>query len=434
MATEKTPPLLSMLQRLPPSKELLDFYHKKLEQYVDDEQRWMKRLASTKKAVDQSMNLEKEIFAQKREITALQKAVTDIREALAQERKINNKLYVENDKLRIREMEDRRKVVACLELCGKSDNDITKMLDGADKRGDLGMDAFVPQRIQDYIDKAKHDPGRFASLRRTVESARLEILALENQIMEQEKCHLEQIALMENERRLNARDREAERVQYESRIGELSNHIKTLEGTHEDTTKELISSQTLFRKGERKWMAEKEFLMRKVQFLQTYGSVLPPSIDGGGFHTENQSNKRRGGELKGHRELQKLTCELAETKKITEDYRMQLLAMDAEMTNLKDLANANKEVLKSRTKSMVDTVDTLKERYESLEKRRKNEGEGYQSDIKLLKQKLEHLEQKLILSSVTKTKEHEYIKKLKSYAAEIERLRKQAKSNPQWVD
>ena len=83
---------------------------------------------------------------------------------------------------------------------------------------------------------------------------------------------------------------------------------------------------------------------------------------------------------------------------------MQLLAMDAEMTNLKDLANANKEVLKSRTKSMVDTVDTLKERYEGLEKRRKNESEGYQSDIKLLKQKLEHLEQKLILSSVTKTK------------------------------
>ena len=46
-------------------------------------------------------------------------------------------------------------MVACLELCGKSDNDITKLLDGADKRGDLGMDAFVPQRIQDYIDKAK---------------------------------------------------------------------------------------------------------------------------------------------------------------------------------------------------------------------------------------------------------------------------------------
>ena len=102
--------------------------------------------------------------------------------------------------------------------------------------------------------------------------------------------------------------------------------------------------------------------------------------------------------------MQKLTAELAETKKITEDYRSQLLAMDSEMTNLKDLANANKEVLKSRTKSMVDTVDTLKERYENLEKRRKNEGEGHQADINLLKQKLRHVEQQLVLSAVAKTK------------------------------
>ena len=73
-------------------------------------------------------------------------------------------------------------------------------------------------------------------------------------------------------------------------------------------------------------------------------------------------------------------------------------------TFLKDLANANKEVLKSRTKSMVDTVDALKERYANLEKRRKNEAEGYQADINLLKQKLTHLEQKLVLSAVAKTK------------------------------
>ena len=57
-------------------------------------------------------------------------------------------------------------------------------------------------------------------------------------------------------------------------------------------------------------MAEKEFLMRKVQFLQTYGSVVPPSIDGGGYFTEGRSNLRKGGELKGHRELQKLNVSL----------------------------------------------------------------------------------------------------------------------------
>ena len=51
-----------------------------------------------------------------------------------------------------------------------------------------------------------------------------------------------------------------------------------MEDTQEDVNKELIQTKTDFRKTERHWMAEKEFLMRKVQFLQTYGSVVPPSI------------------------------------------------------------------------------------------------------------------------------------------------------------
>ena len=59
--------------------------------------------------------------------------------------------------------------------------------------------------------------------------------------------------------------------------------------------------------------------------------------------------------------MQKLNTQLAEQKKITEDYRGQLLAMESEMSALKDLATANKEVLKTRTKSMVDQVDLLKD-------------------------------------------------------------------------
>ena len=49
-------------------------------------------------------------------------------------------------------------------------------------------------------------------------------------------------------------------------------------------------------------------------------------------------------------------------------------------------------------------MDSLRDRYENLEKRRKNEAEGYQADINLLKQKLRHVEQQLIRSAVTKTK------------------------------
>ena len=96
--------------------------------------------------------------------------------------------------------------------------------------------------------------------------------------------------------------------------------------------------------------------------------------------------------------------ELSDQRKITEEYRGKLLALEAEMTDLRDQANANKEVLKSRTRNMVDQVDSLKDRYENLEKRRKNEAEGYQADVNLLKQKLRNVESQLVRAAVAKTK------------------------------
>ena len=53
---------------------------------------------------------------------------------------------------------------------------------------------------------------------------------------------------------------------------------------------------------------------------------------------------------------------------------------------------------------MCEQVEILSERYESLEIRRKREGEGYQTDISTLKQKLRHLEQQLVRATITKAK------------------------------
>jgi coiled-coil domain-containing protein 77 len=97
-------------------------------------------------------------------------------------------------------------------------------------------------------------------------------------------------------------------------------------------------------------------------------------------------------------------ADLADQKKITEDYRSQLLSLESQMDSLRDQSNANKEVLKSRTKGMVDQVDSLKNRYEGLENRRKTEAEGYQSDVNMLKQKLRQVEQQLVRATLAKTK------------------------------
>ncbi len=62
---------------------------------------WLQRLSEAKRASDRSILIERDLISSKREISALQKAVADIKNALVQERKINLKLQTENDKLRV---------------------------------------------------------------------------------------------------------------------------------------------------------------------------------------------------------------------------------------------------------------------------------------------------------------------------------------------
>ena len=119
VASQET--LLEMLRRLPPSKELLDFYHQKVQDFAAEEKKWLDRLSNSRVLTGQIQKLDKELSNQKREIAALQKAVTDMQSALVQERKISAKIYAENDKLKIQELENRRKVLALLEMLGQTD-------------------------------------------------------------------------------------------------------------------------------------------------------------------------------------------------------------------------------------------------------------------------------------------------------------------------
>jgi len=428
---ERTP-LLDMLRRLPPSKELLDFYHSKLEKFAEEEQTWIKRFQLSSKLSDRTRNLEKELSIQKKEVLALQKAVNDMQEALAQERKINTKICGENDRLRIQEMENRRKVIALLELAGKTDADITRVLDNEDKLGTgiFLQSSFVSQRVKSYIERAKKEPGKIHELIRASGTSRLEIISLEHQLVEQEKCHMNQISQLENERRLTSHDRDAERNQMERRINELSNHINSMHDNQEAMVTELTAAKSDLRKTERKWMSEKETLMRKLQFVQHYGSVALPSNVEGGFYTDARGEVRRSADQKAQRQIQKLNAEVSDQKNLTSDYRNKLLTLEREMESLRDQKAASTDVLKKRTKSMCEQVETLTERYENLDIRRKREAEGYQADIGALKQKLKHLEQQLLRATITKAKEHDYIRTIRAYDEELQKLRIKVKQ--QW--
>ena len=331
-------------------------------------------------------------------------------------------------------MENRRKVIALLELAGKTDVDITRILDNEDKLGQ-GMflqSNFVSQRVKKYIDRTRNEPGKIHELSRASGTSRLEIISLENQLVEQEKCHMAQIVQLENEQRLSCRERDSERDQFEHRINELSNHINSMHANQDTIVNELMAAKSDLRKVERNWMSERECLLRKLQFVKHYGSVSLPSNIEGGFYTDARGEARRGTDQKTQRQIQTLNAEIADQKNLTSDYRNKLLSLEREMETLRDQNVASKDVLKKRTKSMCEQVETLSERYEGLEIRRKREAEGYQADISALKQKLKQLEQQLVRATINKAKEHDYIRTIRAYDEELQKLRIRVKQK--WQD
>ena len=82
--------------------------------------------------------------------------------------------------------------------------------------------------------------------------------------------------------------------------------LKGLEENQESYAEELVSIKTAPRKEEKKWISEKEFLLRKVQFLEHYGSAFPVTEATGSYFTDQRAAARKGGDMKAHRDLQKL--------------------------------------------------------------------------------------------------------------------------------
>lgn len=69
--------------------------------------------------------------------------------------------------------------------------------------------------------------------------------------------------------------------------------------------------------------------------------------------------------------------------------------MEGELSKLREEKEASKDLFKQRTEKLTKRLELMNSRYEALDKRRVLEIEGYQSDIKLLRQRLQEVEKQL---------------------------------------
>ena len=135
---------------------MLELYRTKIESFEAEEQRWMDRLASSRGMIKKVLHLEHSLEEKDREIKALQSAVVEMQTAINQERKRALKLQGENDKLRIRDSENRRKILVLLEICGKGEFELTRMIAEADKEDEGSKsDIYVPDNLKQFIRESK---------------------------------------------------------------------------------------------------------------------------------------------------------------------------------------------------------------------------------------------------------------------------------------
>ncbi|XP_006108486.2 coiled-coil domain-containing protein 77-like [Myotis lucifugus] len=121
-------PLPSIEDRLAvlcPSQELLGYYQKKMAECEAENEDLLKKLELYKEACEGQHKLEWDLQQREEEIAELQKALSDMQVCLFQEREHVLRLYSENDRLRIRELEDKRKIQNLLALVGTDTGEVT---------------------------------------------------------------------------------------------------------------------------------------------------------------------------------------------------------------------------------------------------------------------------------------------------------------------
>ncbi|KAF6117821.1 coiled-coil domain containing 77 [Phyllostomus discolor] len=121
-------PLPSIEDRLAvlcPSQELLEYYQKKMAECEAENEDLLKKLELYKEACEGQHKLEWDLQQREEEIAELQKALSDMQVCLFQEREHVLRLYSENDRLRIRELEDKKKIQNLLALVRTDTGEVT---------------------------------------------------------------------------------------------------------------------------------------------------------------------------------------------------------------------------------------------------------------------------------------------------------------------
>ncbi|NWW48574.1 CCD77 protein, partial [Pedionomus torquatus] len=412
-AREDFTPLPSISERLAflrPSRELLEYYRKKIADFDEEHEDVVKRLERYKETYDEQHKLQQEVHQREEEIAELQKALSDMQVYLFQEREHALRLYSENDRLKIRELEDRKKIQHLLALVGTDKGEVTyfhkepphkvtvlqrpaKSRD-PHERNDTSRTGTKRSTSQTVAKGEKPEsPERY---QRDNQTLLLQVEALQAQIEEQTRLSKEQVEALLEDRRIRMEEAQVQHQRDKDKIKIITDKLHKTQNLLYESTRDFLQLKFDARANEKAWMAEKDSLLRKLDkgLDQLIISKTP------GREKQQRDTKKMlqadDGAWKLHsREIKSLQEQLMQEKRLSSMYREQCVALEDEVARIREEGDVGRELFKERSEKMGKRLKLMTQRYEALEKRRNMEVEGFKNDIKQLRQKLKDVENQL---------------------------------------
>nr|XP_006135501.1 coiled-coil domain-containing protein 77 [Pelodiscus sinensis] len=417
-------PLPSISERLAilrPSRELLEYYRKKIAEFDEEHQDLLKRLERYKGTYDEQHKLQWEMRQREEEIAELQKALSDMQVYLFQEREHVLRLYAENDRLKIRELEDRKKIQHLLALVGTDTGEITYF------HKEPPHKVTIPQKpVKSWDPHVRNDTyaSRTGTKRSTSKPATkgekpesperyhrdnqtllLQVEALQAQMEEQTRLSKEQLDALLEDRRIHVEEVQVQHQRDQDRIKTLTEKLHQTQNLLYESTRDFLQLKFDARANEKSWMAEKDCLLRKLdvsrdQFIisrepereKKQKKEKEKEEERNIKHTsqaESEIWKAQNGELKSLQE------QLTQAHRLADMYREQCIALEGELARIREEGDVGRELFKERSEKMGKRLQLMTQRYEALEKRRSMEVEGFKNDIKQLRQRLKDIEKQL---------------------------------------
>ncbi|CAN9498779.1 unnamed protein product [Ophioblennius macclurei] len=425
------PPIHERLAYLRPSRELLEFYRQKIAQFDGEHEELLQMLEKYRGVTEDQHKLHWDVRQREGEIAELQNALSDMQVFLFQEREQSLRLYAENDRLKIRELEDRKKIQHLLALVGPDAGEITYFHREPPHKVTIAQRSIEsqsednlslrPAKLRPGVSSRKGDGSRrakssdgtnggsLAQYKNDNQTLLLQVEALQAQMEEQTRLAKEQVEALLEDRRIKTEEAQVQQQRDQERIASLTNKLQQTQNLLHESTRDFLQLKFDTRTHEKSWMVEKDRLLRE---LDSCHDRLRKGVPSGGepgrpwqpAGSASVSHARPPPQLQlqpeaqqqQKEELKLMQEDLKQAHRLAEMYREQCITMETELSQIREEGDVGREIFKERSDKMAKRLQLMTQRYEALEKRRVMEVEGFKTDLKLLRQKLKDVEKQLV--------------------------------------